>query len=126
MGSRNYYNSVKAKGDVYFKPSKSRAKNEHDVSLKILINESSASASMTLIANVRYSGFGEIIGQPSGQSPNFCANAVRFQLDNSGIIYNIPVSYGYYMDGDKKADNIIIPDIVVPFTEDALDYVKWD
>lgn len=120
--TRRYKNTVGMTG-MKSSPFKYVSENKNEIDLKILMNENTGSAAMTMVSLVRYSNIGEIIGRPSVQSPNYCGNPIRMQLKNSKVIYNLPVSYCYYENDGKLADKVLSPDVIVPFGAKYSDYI---
>jgi len=101
--------------------------NEFGIQLKVFCDENTMSAATTLVSQVRYSGLGEIIGRSSGQSPNYKGNPVFLQLKNSGLVYSLATTQSVWDSVYQwKIGSSIEPDILVPYTANPMDYVKFD
>lgn len=100
--------------------------NKFDIQLRVITSNFTASAAIDFTSQVKFSDLGKIVGQPSGQNPNFSGNITSNQLKNSKIGVIIPISNNTWYYKDAKVDNILDVDIKVPYGANAMDYITFD
>lgn len=100
-----------------------RSALKHPKKVYLLIDNDTFSAGSMFAAMVKDYRLGTLVGQPTGNLSSFYADPlIWYMLPNSKITFQVSTSLNIRPDG--KLDNeSIIPDIVLPQSEDALDYV---
>lgn len=100
-------------------PTVATARQNPNIDLVVLTNDSTFSAATTLAAYVQDGKLGILIGTPSANSPSFYADIVPFELPYSGIQGQISSSKCYRADSNAN-QTTLQPDIVTEIGEDAL------
>ncbi|MCL1995431.1 MAG: S41 family peptidase [Defluviitaleaceae bacterium] len=86
--------------------------NPNDVFVSVLTSMITYSSATLFTYVVQDSGFGNVIGSPSRNSPNMFGNMVTLFLPYYDMA--VRLSYGYFMRPDATADpNVVWPDIIV-------------
>lgn len=108
------------------KPNIDAAKANKDITLLVLTNANSFSASMMLGVYVQDGNLGKVVGQISPNAPNCYSGVIDVELPLSDS--ELSISWAKYERPDTNADpDNLVPDIIVPFGEDilavALEYI---
>ncbi|WP_040952001.1 S41 family peptidase [Gorillibacterium massiliense] len=111
---------LRTSGSITFKPS-NKAKGNPNLSLYVLVNEGTFSSANMLAVWVRDGHLGKLVGTPPSNSPSSYGDILYFQLEHSKL-YGI-VSHKKFTRPDtaKDAERELVPDILVPAGEDALE-----
>jgi C-terminal processing protease CtpA/Prc len=106
----------------YFHPSQH---NPYDVFVSVLTDNETYSSATMLAVWVADGGFGNIVGEPSSNSPSCFGDMLTFTLHDAGIQFSI--SYTRFLRPDASADqDTLHPDIPVDAgraLEAALEYL---
>lgn len=107
-----------AEGTVEFAPS-AASRNPNGVFVSVLTDKRTFSSSTMMAAWVQDGGFGNIVGEPSANSPSAFGDMLSFALPDSGI--DVSISYTRFLRPDASADqDTLWPDIPAP-AGDALE-----
>lgn len=105
---------------AFYEPTVESAQSNSNISLSILTNDITFSSATMLGVWVQDGKLGNIIGQPSSNSPTSYGDMLGVRLPISGI--ELPISYKKFLRPDSKADPTTLhPDILVSLNEDALE-----
>ena len=110
--------------DGYVTINRSNAvKANKNIKLYILTNEKTFSSAQWLATMIKDGKLGTIVGQPSSNMPSSFGDVLGFQLPNSKLQGQI--SYKKWTRPDKSKDNerVLEPDVLVDYSEDALNKV---
>lgn len=80
--------------------------------LFVVTNVNTCSSAMQLAQYVSYNKRGVIVGEPSGNLPDFCGNVSYYYLPNSHLKFSI-ASERYYRIDKKKRNQPLMPDYIV-------------
>lgn len=105
---------------VYYEPTTKSAQSNNNISLSILTNNNTFSSATILGVWVQDGKLGNVIGQPSSNSPTSYGDMLSFHLPVSGIDFSI--SHKKFLRPDSDADPTTLhPDILAESNEDALE-----
>ena len=106
-------NGASVVNDTLVRQPQTKSRNRHDVFASVLTDKRSFSASTYLGLLIQDGGLGNVIGEPSSNSPNMFSELLNFNLPVSRI--RVGVSIRYNMRPDINADpRMLHPDILVP------------
>lgn len=105
---------------VFYEPTVESAQSNSNILLSVLTNNITFSSATMLGVWVQDGKLGNIVGQPSSNSPTSYGDMLGVRLPISGV--EIPISYKKFLRPDSKADPTTLhPDILVSLNEDALE-----
>ncbi|AWH83845.1 hypothetical protein HYN59_01355 [Flavobacterium album] len=100
-----------------------RSALKHPKKVYLLIDNDTFSASSMFAAMVKDYRLGMLVGQPTGNLSSFYADPlIWYMLPNSRITFQVSTSFNVRPSGMPDNDSIQ-PDILLPKSEDALEYV---